>query len=67
MRKYDNTGSVFIIPGEKEEEAVTDDMYIDYDYGKDVLEVMPKKSQYSQKALDLIQSRKIGRVQVLAS
>ena len=53
MRKYDNTGSVFIIPGEKEEEAVTDDMYIDYDYGKD--------------ALDLIQSRKIGRVQVLAS
>jgi len=66
MRKLENMGSTFIIPGEDQEETETDDMYVDYDYGRGDLEAKPKKSEYSEDALNRVQSRRIGRVAILA-
>lgn len=65
MRKLENMGSTFIIPGEDQEETETDDMYVDYDYGRGDLEAKPKKSEYSEEALNKVQSRKIGRAAIL--
>ncbi len=64
MRKLENMGSIFIIPGEEPENVKTDDEFIDYDLGIGGLETNKK---YTEDALKMVKSRKIGRTAILAA
>lgn len=67
MRKLENTGSTYIIPGEEPTKVETANEYIDYDFGIGKLERKPEKSEYTEEALKMVKSRKIGRTAILAA
>lgn len=64
MRKLENMGSIFIIPGEEPENVKTDDEFIDYDLDIDNLE---KNTECNEDALKKIKSAKVGRTAILAA
>lgn len=64
MRKLENMGSVFIIPGKEPKNVETDDGFIDYDLDIGNLETNRK---CNEDALKMVKSRKIGRTAILAA
>lgn len=64
MRKLENMGSIFIIPGKEPKNVETDDGFIDYDLDIGNLE---KSRKCNKDALEKIKSAKVGHMAILAA
>lgn len=64
MRKLENMGSIFIIPGKEPKNVETDDGFIDYDLDIGNLETNRK---CNEDVLKKIKSAKVGHTAILAA
>ncbi len=70
MRKLENMGSIFIIPGKKPKNVETDDGFIDYDLGIGNLETNTEcenRKCDEDALLKRIKSAKVGHTAILAA